>query len=107
MSPARTPPGDGLSRSRDAVEAISTSTGHKNGREKNEILQLLSLPHIQVCLFYLLKKQFKKIQEKIFIFNIKRFSSFIQVFCYFFRFSCLVKAAIRCRLKVLLFYGNF
>lgn len=48
MSPARTPPGDGLSRSRDAVEVISTSTGHKNGREKNEILQLLSLPHIQV-----------------------------------------------------------
>lgn len=52
MSPARTPPGDGLSRSRDAVEVISTSTGHKNGREKNEILQLLSLPHIQVSFFF-------------------------------------------------------
>lgn len=51
MSPARTPPGDGLSRSRDAVEAISTSTGHKNTRDKNEILQLLSLPHIQVGCF--------------------------------------------------------
>lgn len=50
MSPARSPPGDGLSRSRDAVEAVSTSTGHKNTRDKNEILQLLSLPHIQVCL---------------------------------------------------------
>lgn len=54
MSPARTPPGDGLSRSRDAVEAISTSTGHKNTRDKNEILQLLSLPHIQVSYSHLL-----------------------------------------------------
>lgn len=48
MSPARTPPGDGLSRCRDAVEALSSAVGHKYSREKNELLHLLSLPHIQV-----------------------------------------------------------
>lgn len=48
MSPSRAPPGDAVSRCRDAVDAIHLATGHKLGREKAELLQLLSLPHIQV-----------------------------------------------------------
>lgn len=52
MSPSRAPPGDGVTRCRDAVEAISTAMGHKLIREKGEVLHLLSLPHIQVCKFF-------------------------------------------------------
>lgn len=48
MSPARLPPGDAVSRCRDAMEAIRNATGHKLQREKAYVLQLLSLPHMQV-----------------------------------------------------------
>lgn len=48
MSPSRAPPGDAVSRCRDAIDAISSSSGHKNIREKSELMQLLSLPHLQV-----------------------------------------------------------
>lgn len=48
MSPSRTPPGDAVSRCRDAVDAIHMATGHKLQREKAQLLQLLSLPHLQV-----------------------------------------------------------
>lgn len=54
MSPSRAPPGDGVARCRDAVEAISLAHGHKFSREKAELLQLLSLPHIQVSAIFLL-----------------------------------------------------
>ncbi|XP_055686271.1 peripheral plasma membrane protein CASK isoform X7 [Lutzomyia longipalpis] len=50
MSPSRAPPGDGVARCRDAVEAISLAHAHKYTREKAELLQLLSLPHIQALL---------------------------------------------------------
>lgn len=48
MSPARTPPGDAVSRSRDAIDAVASSSGHKYAREKTELMQLLTSPHIQV-----------------------------------------------------------
>lgn len=48
MSPSRAPPGDAVARHRDAIDAISSSTGHKYMREKAELIQLLSLPHLQV-----------------------------------------------------------
>lgn len=50
MSPARLPPGDAVSRCRDAIESIRNSTGHKLQREKAYVLQLLSLPHMQALL---------------------------------------------------------
>lgn len=52
MSPSRAPPGDAVSRSRDTIDAILSASGHKYGRERNELLQLLSLPHLQVCYIY-------------------------------------------------------
>lgn len=54
MSPSRAPPGDAVSRCRDTIEAILTAPGHKYGRERNELAQLLSLPHIQVRKFVIL-----------------------------------------------------
>lgn len=48
MSPSRAPPGDAVLRTRDTMDAISSAQGHKNHREKNELLQLLSMPHVQV-----------------------------------------------------------
>ncbi|XP_055908335.1 peripheral plasma membrane protein CASK isoform X2 [Eupeodes corollae] len=48
MSPSRAPPGDAVSRSRDAIDAISSSTSHKFAREKAELMQLLVSPHLQV-----------------------------------------------------------
>jgi hypothetical protein len=50
MSPSRAPPGDAVSRGRDVVEAIQMSNERKNARDKNELIQLLGLPHIQVSL---------------------------------------------------------
>ncbi|XP_055381359.1 peripheral plasma membrane protein CASK-like [Condylostylus longicornis] len=50
MSPARAPPGDAVSRCRDAIDAVSSSSGHKFARDKGELIQLLSLPHLQVSL---------------------------------------------------------
>lgn len=52
VSPSRAPPGDGISRCRDTVEAVATAPGHKYNRERNELLQLLSLPHLQVITIY-------------------------------------------------------
>jgi calcium/calmodulin-dependent serine protein kinase len=49
MSPSRAPPGDAVSRGRDVVEAIQMSSDRKCAREKSELVQLLGLPHIQVC----------------------------------------------------------
>lgn len=48
MSPTRTPPGDGVLRCRDAIDIVSSAPGHKYIRDRNELLQLLTLPHIQV-----------------------------------------------------------
>lgn len=48
MSPSRTPPGDGILRCRDAIDIVSSAPGHKYIRDRNELLQLLTLPHIQV-----------------------------------------------------------
>ncbi|KAJ6637044.1 Peripheral plasma membrane protein CASK, partial [Pseudolycoriella hygida] len=47
MSPSRAPPGDGVVRCRDAIDIISSAPGHKYIRDRNELLQLLTLPHIQ------------------------------------------------------------
>lgn len=50
MSPARAPPGDSIIRCRDVIDVIISAPGHKYNREKNELLQLLSHPHMQVSL---------------------------------------------------------
>ncbi|XP_037025999.1 peripheral plasma membrane protein CASK isoform X3 [Bradysia coprophila] len=50
MSPSRTPPGDGILRCRDAIDIVSSAPGHKYIRDRNELLQLLTLPHIQALL---------------------------------------------------------
>uniref|UniRef100_U5ENN4 Peripheral plasma membrane protein CASK n=1 Tax=Corethrella appendiculata TaxID=1370023 RepID=U5ENN4_9DIPT len=50
MSPARTPPGDGVNRCRDAIDAITSSGGHKYVREKTELVNLLGSPHVQALL---------------------------------------------------------
>lgn len=49
MSPSRAPPGDAIMRCRDTIDVVSAAPGHKYNREKCELLQLLSLPHLQVC----------------------------------------------------------
>lgn len=48
MSPSRTPPGDAVLRCRDALDTVTTTPGHKYVRDRNELIQLLTLPHIQV-----------------------------------------------------------
>lgn len=51
MSPSRAPTGDAVARSRDVVDCVCSAPGHKYNRERNELLQLLSLPHLQVSEF--------------------------------------------------------
>ena len=48
INPGRAPTGDAISRCRDAIDAISSAPGHKYGREKGELINLLGSPHIQV-----------------------------------------------------------
>lgn len=48
MSPARAPPGDSVIRCRDVIDVIISVPNHKYNRERNELLQLLSHPHMQV-----------------------------------------------------------
>lgn len=48
MSPVRTPPGDGLQRCREAVEMVTATGAHRFGRDKAELLEILSSPHFQV-----------------------------------------------------------
>uniref|UniRef100_A0A182VZI8 Protein kinase domain-containing protein n=1 Tax=Anopheles minimus TaxID=112268 RepID=A0A182VZI8_9DIPT len=48
INPSRAPPGDAISRCRDAIDAISSTAGHKYVREKSELINLLGSPHIQV-----------------------------------------------------------
>lgn len=50
INPSRAPPGDAISRCRDAMDAISSAPGHKYGREKGELINLLGSPHIQALL---------------------------------------------------------
>lgn len=50
MSPARAPAGDSVIRCRDVIDVIITAPSHKYNRERNELLQLLSHPHMQVSL---------------------------------------------------------
>lgn len=53
MSPTgRAPPGDSVARSRDVAEVILSAPGHKYTRERNELLQLLSHPHVQVNILF-------------------------------------------------------
>nr|XP_029715985.1 peripheral plasma membrane protein CASK isoform X2 [Aedes albopictus] len=47
INPGRAPTGDAISRCRDAIDAISSAPGHKYGREKGELINLLGSPHIQ------------------------------------------------------------
>uniref|UniRef100_A0A182S8T6 L27 domain-containing protein n=1 Tax=Anopheles maculatus TaxID=74869 RepID=A0A182S8T6_9DIPT len=47
INPSRAPPGDAISRCRDAIDAISSTAGHKYVREKSELINLLGSPHIQ------------------------------------------------------------
>ncbi len=48
MSPSRAPPGDAISRCRDAVDSIQAATSHKYARDRAELVHLLGSPHIQV-----------------------------------------------------------
>lgn len=48
MSPLRAPSGDSIIRCRDVIDVIISTPGHKYNREKNELLQMLSQPHMQV-----------------------------------------------------------
>lgn len=48
INPLRAPPGDAISRCRDVVDAISSAPGHKQAREKAELINLLGSSHIQV-----------------------------------------------------------
>ncbi|XP_035777652.1 peripheral plasma membrane protein CASK-like isoform X7 [Anopheles albimanus] len=50
INPSRAPPGDAISRCRDAIDVISSTPGHKYGREKAELISLLGSPHIQALL---------------------------------------------------------
>lgn len=50
INPLRAPPGDAISRCRDVVDAISSAPGHKQGREKAELINLLGSSHIQALL---------------------------------------------------------
>lgn len=54
VSPQRAPPGDSVSRCRDVVDVLISASELKYNRERNELLQLLSLPHVQVSLIVLL-----------------------------------------------------
>lgn len=47
MSPNRAPPGDAVARSRDVIELLSSTGGNKY--LKDELMQLLAAPHLQVC----------------------------------------------------------
>lgn len=48
MSPSRAPPGDGINRCREAVDAVQSATSHKYSRDRAELVHLLGSPHIQV-----------------------------------------------------------
>ncbi|XP_038114096.1 peripheral plasma membrane protein CASK isoform X10 [Culex quinquefasciatus] len=50
INPLRAPPGDAISRCRDVVDAISSAPGHKQAREKAELINLLGSSHIQALL---------------------------------------------------------
>ncbi|XP_040164457.1 peripheral plasma membrane protein CASK isoform X5 [Anopheles arabiensis] len=50
INPSRAPPGDAISRCRDAIDVISSTAGHKYVREKSELINLLGSPHIQALL---------------------------------------------------------
>lgn len=53
MSPSRSPPGDAISRCRDAVDSIQAATSHKYARDRAELVHLLGSPHIQVSEIFL------------------------------------------------------
>lgn len=48
VSPSRAPPGDGINRCREAVDAVQSATSHKYSRDRAELVHLLGSPHIQV-----------------------------------------------------------
>ncbi|EDS40876.1 calcium-dependent protein kinase [Culex quinquefasciatus] len=53
INPLRAPPGDAISRCRDVVDAISSAPGHKQAREKAELINLLGSSHIQIYILYM------------------------------------------------------
>ncbi|XP_053681955.1 peripheral plasma membrane protein CASK isoform X5 [Sabethes cyaneus] len=50
INPSRAPPGDAINRCRDVIDAVSSAPGHKYGREKAELINLLGSSHIQALL---------------------------------------------------------
>lgn len=47
MSPNRAPTADAVPRSRDVIELLSSTGGNKY--LKDELMQILVSPHLQVC----------------------------------------------------------
>lgn len=78
VSPSR-PPGDGINRCRDAVDAIQSATSHKYSRDRAELIHLLGSPHIQVsaCINYHLRIALLLYFESFFyVINKKSFPSY-------------------------------
>ncbi|XP_055638935.1 peripheral plasma membrane protein CASK isoform X11 [Toxorhynchites rutilus septentrionalis] len=50
INPSRAPPGDAISRCRDAIDTTSSAPGHKYTRERTELINLLGSSHIQALL---------------------------------------------------------
>lgn len=52
VSPTRAPPGDSVIRCRDVVEAVLASPSHVYGRDRHDLVKLLTSSHIQVSYFF-------------------------------------------------------
>lgn len=79
MSPSRAPPGDAVLRMRDTMDAISSAQGHKYNREKNELLQLLSMPHVQVSYNFIVFNSFEELTTVLLLlfYNINIFYQYL------------------------------
>ncbi|XP_063706034.1 peripheral plasma membrane protein CASK isoform X2 [Culicoides brevitarsis] len=50
VSPSRAPPPDAINRCRDAIDAISSVSGHRYARDRIELVNILATPHMQALL---------------------------------------------------------
>lgn len=48
VSPSRAPPPDAINRCRDAIDAITSVSGHRYARDRIELVNILATPHMQV-----------------------------------------------------------
>lgn len=106
MSPTRAPPGDAVVRCRDVIDIIISAPGHKFNCERNELLQLLSQPHVQVSWNSnkSLRWDYCGILTQIwhlYSFKTSFFSAKVMKFKIFFLFHLLEKKIIKWRLDIL------